>query len=170
MIPPRLVAALSLSQLVGWGAGYYAIGVFAPRIAADTGWTRADVHAGLSIALVAMGLVSPAIGRRVDRDGGRAVMIAGFLLLALGLAAAAAVRAPWQWWTVWAVIGVALRMTLYDACFAALVRVDPAGAARAITTVTLSGGLASTVFWMLGDRLADAFGWRPALLVFAAAA
>ena len=168
MIARRLVAALSVSQIVAWGAGYYAIGVFGPYVAADTGWSRAEIHAGLSIALVAMGLVSPAIGRRIDRDGGRAVMIAGFLLLALGLALAAAVRSPAQWWAVWALLGVALRMTLYDACFAALVRVDPVDAARAITTVTLLGGLASTVFWALGDRLAAHFGWRAALVVFAA--
>lgn len=168
MISRRIVAALSASQLVAWGAGYYAIGVFAPRIAADTGWSRGDIHAGLSVALVAMGLVSPAIGRRIDRDGGRAVMVAGFLLLALGLGLAALVRRPLEWWAAWALVGLAMRMTLYDACFAALVRVDPLDARRAITTVTLTGGLASTVFWALGDRLAEAIGWRGALTVFAA--
>lgn len=167
MIPPRTVAALSLSQLVAWGAGYYAIGVFGPRIADETVWSRGEIHAGLSVALVVMGLVSPAIGRRIDRDGGRAVMVAGFLLLALGLGLAGLVRTPLQWWAAWALIGLAQRMTLYDACFAALVRADPADARRAITTVTLTGGLASTVFWALGDRVADLAGWRGALAVFA---
>lgn len=167
MIPARTVAALSLSQLIGWGAGYYAIGVFGPRIAAETGWSRGEIHAGFSIALVVMGLVSPAVGRRIDRDGGRAVMTLGSLLLALGLALAALARSLPSWWGAWALLGVALRMTLYDACFAALVRLDPADARRAITTVTLSGGLASTVFWYLGEQLASAWGWRPAMAVFA---
>ncbi|MBV5265257.1 MFS transporter [Pinisolibacter aquiterrae] len=170
MIPPRTVAALSLSQLIGWGTGYYAIGVFAPRIAAETGWTSGEVHAGFSIALVVMGLVSAAVGRRIDRDGGRAVMTAGSLLLAVGLGLAGLARSLPVWWGAWALLGVALRMTLYDACFAALVRVDPADARRAITTVTLTGGLASTVFWFLGDRLAEAYGWRAAFGVFAAIA
>jgi MFS family permease len=167
VIARRTTLALALSQLVSWGVGYYAIGVFGPRLAADLGWSRGEIHAGLSVALVVMGLVSPAIGRRIDRDGGRAVMIAGFLVLALGLGLAALVRRPLEWWLVWALIGVGLRMTLYDACFAALVRVDPRDARRAISVVTLAGGLASTVFWALGDRLAEAFGWRAALLAFA---
>lgn len=170
MIRSRLVLALALSQLVAWGVGYYAIGVFGPRIAAETGWSRGEIHAGFSLALVAMGLVSPAVGARIDRDGGRAVMTVGFLLLALGLGLAALARRPVEWWAIWALIGVALRMTLYDACFAALVRVDPLAAARAIAAVTLAGGLASTVFWALGDRLAEAFGWRAATAVFAAVA
>lgn len=170
MIAPRTVAALSLSQLIGWGTGYYAIGVFAPRIAVETGWTRSEINAGFSIALVVMGLVSTAVGRRIDRDGGRAVMTTGSLLLALGLGLAALARSLPVWWGAWALLGVALRMTLYDACFAALVRIDPGDARRAITTVTLSGGLASTVFWFLGDRLAEAWGWRAALGVFAACA
>lgn len=168
MITRRTVVALSLSQLIGWGVGYYAIGVFGPRIAADTGWTRGEIHAGFSIALVVMGLVSPAIGRRIDRDGGRAVMTLGSLLTALGLGLAALAHHRLQWWGAWALLGVALRMTLYDACFATLVRIDPIDARRAITTVTLSGGLASTVFWYLGDRLAEAYGWRLAMAVFAA--
>ncbi|MCE1236266.1 MAG: MFS transporter [Hyphomicrobiales bacterium] len=170
MIRPRLTLALATSQLVAWGVGYYAIGVFGPRIVAEEGWSRAEIHAGFSLALVAMGLVSPAIGARVDRVGGRAVMTGGFLLLALGLGLAALARRPVEWWVIWPLIGVALRMTLYDACFAALVRVDPAAAARAIAAVTLAGGLASTVFWALGDRLAEAFGWRVAMAVFAAIA
>lgn len=170
MIPRRTVVALSLSQLVAWGTGYYAIGVFAPRIGADTGWSRGEIHAGLSVALVVMGLVSPAVGRRIDRDGGRTAMVAGFLLLALGLGLAALVRRPVEWWAVWALLGLAMRLTLYDACFAALVRADPIDARRAITTVTLTGGLASTVFWALGDRVAEAIGWRGALAVFAATA
>lgn len=170
MIARRTTLALALSQLVSWGVGYYAIGVFGPRIAADLGWSRGEIHAGLSVALGMMGLVSPAIGRRIDRDGGRTVMTVGFLVLATGLALAAFVHRPYEWWLVWAVLGVGLRMTLYDACFAALVRVDPNAARHAITLVTLAGGLASTVFWALGDRIAAAFGWRDALLVFAAIA
>jgi MFS family permease len=167
MIAGRVVAALSASQLIGWGVTFYTVGVFGDRIVADTGWSRSVVHAGFSLALLVMGFVSPAIGRAIDRAGGRNVMAAGSLAGAVGLVALATAHHLVHWFAAWVVLGVAMRMTLYDACFAALVRIDPITARRAITTVTLSGGLASTVFWFVGEALAQHLGWRGATLVFA---
>ena len=167
MIAARVVAALSASQLVGWGVTFYTVGVFGDRIVADTGWSRGLVHAGFSLALLVMGFVSPAIGRAIDRAGGRRVMAAGSLAGAAGLVALATAHHLVHWFAAWVVLGIAMRMSLYDACFAALVRIDPVGARRAITTVTLSGGLASTVFWFVGEALAVRLGWRGATLVFA---
>jgi MFS family permease len=167
MIAGRVVAALSASQLIGWGVTFYTVGVFGDRIVADTGWSRSVVHAGFSLALLVMGFASPAIGRAIDRAGGRKVMAVGSFAGAVGLVALATAHTLLHWFAAWVVLGVAMRMTLYDACFAALVRIDPATARRAITTVTLSGGLASTVFWFLGEMLAQHLGWRGATLVFA---
>ncbi len=167
MIAPATVAALSLSQLVGWGVTFYTVGVFGDRIVADTGWSRSLVHAGFSLALLVMGFVSPAIGRAIDRAGGRNVMAAGSVAGALALVGLATAHSLVHWYLAWILLGVAMRMSLYDACFAALVRIDPVGARRAITTVTLSGGLASTVFWFVGEALAARLGWRGATLVFA---
>lgn len=167
MIDRRIVAALSVSQLVGWGVTFYTVGVFGDRIVADTGWSRGLVHAGFSLALLVMGFVSPAIGRAIDRAGGRKVMAAGSIAGAVGLVALATAHHLAHWFAAWVVLGVAMRMSLYDACFAALVRIDPVAARRAITTVTLSGGLASTVFWFVGEALAQHLGWRGATLVFA---
>ncbi len=167
MIAGRVVAALSASQLIGWGVTFYTVGVFGDRIVADTGWSRGLVHGGFSLALLVMGFASPTIGRAIDRAGGRRVMAVGSLAGALGLVALATAHTLPHWFAAWVVLGIAMRMTLYDACFAALVRIDPATARRAITTVTLSGGLASTVFWFVGEMLAQHLGWRGATLVFA---
>ena len=94
----------------------------------------------------------------IDRRGAKRVMSLGCVLGAAGLALAAA--APH--WTVyllaWCVLGLAMRMTLYDAAFAALVQVAPARGRRAISYLTLFGGFASTVFWPIGHVLEAAFG------------
>ena len=60
-----------------------------------------------------------------------------------------------------------MRAILYDAAFAALARIGGPDAGRPIAQVTLLGGLASTCFWPIGHLLADAFGWRGALAVYA---
>jgi predicted MFS family arabinose efflux permease len=61
-----------------------------------------------------------------------------------------------------------MRMSLYDAAFAALVQVAPSRGRRAISYLTLFGGFASSVFWPIGHALNGEYGWRTTLLVFAA--
>src|SRR5262245_62246980 len=61
-----------------------------------------------------------------------------------------------------------MRLSLYDAAFAALVQVTPSRGRRAISYLTLFGGFASSVFWPIGHALNAAYGWRTTLLVFAA--
>src|SRR3546814_18768596 len=60
-----------------------------------------------------------------------------------------------------------MRLTLYDAAFASLVRVGGHHARRPIAQITLLGGLASTVFWPLGHALVHYFDWRGALWAYA---
>ncbi len=164
----RPIVGLGVTEIVCWGTTLYALGVLGQPIAADTGWSRSVVFGGLSLGLVVASAASTAVGRMIDRRGAKRVMSLGCVLGAAGLALAAA--APH--WTVyllaWCVLGLAMRMTLYDAAFAALVQVAPARGRRAISYLTLFGGFASSVFWPIGHVLEAAFGWRAALLVFAA--
>ncbi len=57
--------------------------------------------------------------------------------------------------------------TLYDPAFAVITRLFATNYRRAITTLTLFGGFASTVFWPLTQFLIAEIGWRNALLVLA---
>lgn len=163
----RTVIFLGLSQVVCWGTSYYLIGVLGDRIAADFGWSLEVVHGGFALALLVMGLSSPWVGRLIDRRGGRSVMVAGSVLLALGCLGLALSRGPVGYFAAWLVLGLAMRFTLYDAAFAALARIAGPEAKRPIAMVTLFGGLASTIFWPLGHGLAENFGWRGALFVYA---
>ncbi len=167
MIARRTVLCLGLAQLVSWGVSYYLIGAFGERIAAEFGWSQALIHGGLSAALLVMGLASPLVGRLIDRHGGRKVMCAGSLLTAAGCVGLALAQGPIAYYAAWLCLGLAMRLTLYDAAFAALARIGGRAARRPIAQITLLGGLASTVFWPLGHALAEQFGWRGALFVYA---
>lgn len=166
-IPPGLTLRLGLSQLVCWGISYYLIGVFAQRMAAELRWSPALIQGGFSAALAAMGISSPVVGRLIDRRGGQPVMVAGSCLNAAGCALLAAARGVGVYYAAWILLGLGMRMTLYESAFAALARIGGPRARRSISQVTLLGGLASTVFWPIGNALADAFGWRRALLFYA---
>ncbi len=167
MITRGLVWRLGATQLVLWGVSYYLIALFGPAIVRETGWSATLVFGGFSLALVTMGAVSPAVGRAVDRRGGRVVLTAGSVLVALGCLLLAAARDPALYCAAWIVLGIAMRMSLYDAAFAALVRVGGPAARRPISQITLLGGLASTAMWPVGAALAERFGWRGALVCYA---
>lgn len=163
MIAGRSVLWLGLAQLISWGITYYLIGGFGDAMIADLGWGRGAVYAGFSVALLVMALASPQAGRWIDRHGGRRVMAAGSVLNAAGCLALAASHDRWVYYAAWLVLGVAMRLTLYDA---ALARIAGAGARRAMAQITLLGGLASTVFWPLGHWIAGRVGWRGAVAAY----
>ena len=165
---PVAVCALGIAQIVAWGTAYYCLGVLAGPIAADTGWSRSVVYLGFTLALLAMGVVSAAVGRAIDRHGARVVMALGAVLISGGLTALSLVRSEAAYLAVWVVLGLGMRMSLYDAAFAALVQVLPSRGRLAISYLTLFGAFASTVFWVVGHYLNQSFGWRQTLVAFAA--
>jgi len=167
VIPRTTVVCLGVAQLISWGTSYYLIGGFGEAIAADLGVSRDLAYGGFSLALLVMGLSSPLIGRLIDRHGGRAVMNIGALLNATGCVMLALSHGVALYFTAWVCLGLAMRLTLYDAAFAALARLGGIGARRAMSQITLPGGISSTVFWPLGHLIAEHAGWRGAVLAYA---
>ena len=161
------VVALGITQITAWGTSYYCLGVLAGPISQDTGWSRGFVFLGFTVALLVMGLVSSAVGRAIDRHGGRAVMTLGTVLVSAGLFALAHVRSEPAYLAVWAFLGLGMRLCLYDAAFAALVQVAPSRGRKAISYLTLFGAFASSVFWVVGHALNEQVGWRQTLVLFA---
>lgn len=164
---PRAIWALGITEIIAWGTTFYALGVLGRPIAADTGWSQSLVFGGMTVGLLTSSVLSTWIGRLIDRHGARPIMVLGLVLCALGLSLIAIARQEWVYLASWIVLGPAMRMSLYDAAFAALVQVTPTRGRRAISYLTLFGGLASTVFWPIGHWLDGAIGWRDTLLVFA---
>jgi MFS family permease len=165
---PLAVCALGLAQITAWGTSFYCLGVLANPIVAETGWSPSLVYFGFTVALLAMGGISAGAGRAIDRHGARAVMTAGTVIVSAGLYALSQVTSEATYLAVWAFLGLGMRLSLYDAAFAALVQVVPSRGRLAISYLTLFGAFASTVFWVVGHYLNEAGGWRQTLVVFAA--
>jgi MFS family permease len=158
---------MGIAQITAWGTSYYCLGVLAGPIATDTGWSRSLVYLGFTVSLLVMGLISTSAGVAIDRHGPRAVMTIGTLIVSLGLYVLSLVTSPAAYLATWALLGVGMRLCLYDAAFAALVKVVPTRGRLAISYLTLFGAFASTVFWVVGHYLNEAGGWRQTLAQFA---
>lgn len=167
----RAVAALSVTQILAWGAQTYAIAVLAPAIARDEGWSVSAIFAAYSAALVLQGLASFPVGVLVDRVGGRGVMTTGAALSAAALALVSLAPSPTAFLAAWCLVGVAMAMTQYEPAFATLTAAARSReeARRAITLLTFAGGLASTVAWPASAALLPGLGWRGVCRLWAGA-
>lgn len=163
-----VITGLGITQIIGWGTTYYALGALSEDIAEGTGWSKALIFGAFSGALLLSGLISRWAGRFIDLHGGRKLMMAGSLFAALGLALIGALPHPVTYVAGWLVLGIAMRLATYDAAFASLAQIAGDKARRAISYLTLFGGLASTVFWPVSHLLSETVGWSHALLAYAA--
>ncbi len=163
-----IVCALGVAQIVSWGTLFYSIAVLGPPMARELDVSDVVLYGSFTGGLFISGIVSPWVGRRIDRDGGRAVLAGGSLLGALACLLLATAVGTATMLAGWLVAGLAMAACLYDPAFAALYRISGASYRRAVTALTLFGGFASTVFWPLSQYLLEARGWRFAFLVHAA--
>lgn len=164
MWPARfpVVMALGTAQTLAWASSYYLPALLAAPMAAELGLPEVAVFAGFSLALLVSALCGPAAGRLIDRHGGRPVLMGTNLLFALALLGLALAQGPWSMALAWCLLGLAMGAGLYDAAFAALVRLYGGSARGAITGITLLAGLASTVGWPLTAWMLELGGWRVA--------
>jgi MFS family permease len=165
----KTLAILACTQIMSWGALYYAIAILAPEIQREMGWRSEAVVGAFSWSLLVSGLAATPIGALLDRHGGRGVMGAGSLLGAAGFALLSQVHSLPAYYAAWSVLGLAMAMTMYEAAFATINRQFGMDSRKAISTLTLFGGFASTVSWPLTQYLDAQAGWRDTCLIYAAA-
>ena len=164
----RQVLALGFTQTIAWAASTYLIAILAAPIAGDLGIATSTVFGAFSVALIVMAVSGPLAGRAIDRWGGRRVLVISNLVLAAGLLMLAFASGVTALFAAWCVLGLGMALGLYEAAFAALVRLHGSNARGPITGITLIAGFASTVGWPLTALLTEHFGWRASCLVWAA--
>ncbi|MFF2411556.1 MFS transporter [Streptomyces sp. NPDC058092] len=165
--PRAVLPALCITQITSWGIVYYAFPVLNPAITADTGWPTGATTAAFSAALLISAFAGIRIGRTIDHRGPRTVMTTGSVLGATSLLIIAAAPNLTVFFAGWLLAGLAMAATFYQPAFAALTRWWAPDHVRALTIVTLAGGLASTVFAPLTAALADHMSWRMTYAVLA---
>ncbi len=162
------VAALGTTQTLAWASSYYLPAILAGPISAGLHVSKSLFFAFFSVSLLLQAAIGPAIGRAIDRRGGRGVLMLSNLVLAAGLAWLGIAGGPIALAGAWIVLGFGMALGLYDPAFAALTAIYGREARGAITGITLIGGFASTIGWPLSAWLNDAYGWRGACLGWAA--
>src|SRR5438105_9884383 len=100
-----IVVVVFITMAIGVNART-AFSLLFPPVIAEFGWDRGVTAGAFSFGFVVSGIVSPLIGRLVDRFGPRGVMQLGVVLMGGGMLLAPLTSQPWHlYWTIGVMVG-----------------------------------------------------------------
>ena len=159
-----ITLTLAITETISWGIVYYAFSVFITPMEAELGWSRADLTGGFSLGLLVMAAAAFPVGNWVDKHGARLLMTLGSICASILVMGWSQVNQQWEFYLVWAGLGLCASMLLYEPAFAVMATWFVRRRGRALAIVTFAAGLASTIFVPFSDFLLNAVGWRDAIL------
>jgi MFS family permease len=166
----RIVSVVFLTNFVSVGFVFYSYGVFFKALAAEFGGSRLGVATGLAIMSVAIAVISPFLGRLVDRGSIRSIMCGGACVLALGFFLASKIGELWQFYLLLGTL-VALGSAMLGALAGSALITnwfrERRGIALGISGIGISGS--GMVMALVATALVSWIGWRGTFLVYAAA-
>lgn len=162
------VAALSVTQLIGWGATFWLPAVTGPAMADDLGLALPMIMVGPTVMLVVMAMVSWPLSGIFERHGARPIMALGSPLGAAGLLVMGLANGPEAYLLSWIILGLAGASMLTTPAQIAVAEIAGEKARQALGVLILAGGLTSTIIWPLTGLMQAQWGWRTTTLLYAA--
>jgi MFS family permease len=162
-----IVAAGGLLGCVAIG-GLFSLPVFLRPIAQDTGWSTTGISSAMTFAFIALALGSIVWGHLSDRFGPRIVVLAGSVLLTVGLvlASLATSLAAFQLW-FGVVVGVSAA-AIFAPMMACVTGWFDTRRSLAVSLVSAGMGMAPMTMSPLAAWLVQGNDWRTSLQIIAA--
>jgi MFS family permease len=103
-----VVLAACLGVMAGFGSLFvYTFAVFVKPLSAEFHWNRKAISLGFGLAAVTLGLISPVLGRLIDRLGPRRVILPCMTVFGCAIASLAQLHSQlWQFYVTCIVIGL----------------------------------------------------------------
>jgi MFS family permease len=155
-------AALIITMAIGT---LFALGVFLKPIEEGMGWSRGAISTAALLNWLIVGLGSFISGFVSDRVGTRTVVLAGGLLLGLGLVLGSQVSTLWQFYLTFGVLVGAGVSAFYVPLTATATKWFSARRGLAVGIVSAGNGLGILLLAPLSRFLITAFDWRTAMLI-----
>ena len=139
--------------------------VFLQPVSAQMGWSRAGISAASMLAFLCMGVSSFAWGAASDRYGTRAVVLAGGVLLGVGLGAASRAVELWQFQALFGVLVGTAAGGSYSPLIATTTNWFTQHRSLAVALVSVGLSLGALTVAPLATWIIVEHGWRTAMLV-----
>ena len=152
----------------GYGSWYYGMSALFTPLIAEFGWTRAQLSLAFSMRSIEGGLEGPFGGMLIDKYGERKITIISTIIACSGLIALLYVTELWQFIFVWGfVVSLGFNLGLYDTVNSAVSKWFIRKRGRALSFVTLGGGLGGPIIVPIMAWLIFNYGWRSSLMFVA---
>lgn len=145
----------------GSGVFQYAFGIFFKPISGEFGWSRAATAGAFSMSNLEGGIEGVVVGPLIDRLGPRKVIVAGTILMSLGLLLLSRIDSLLAFYVAYVLLmGIGYNAAFHDATIAAVANWFVRKRTLALGVLTCAFGLGGTIMapitaWLLGQ-----LGWR----------
>jgi MFS family permease len=161
-----MVAIGGLMGCIAIGA-VFSLAVFLQPMAQDTGWSRTAISSAMTLNFVAMGVGSFAWGALSDRFGVRVVVLAGSVVLGLGLALASRAATETQFLLVYGILVGAAAGSIFVPLITAVSGWFEKRRGLAVSLVSAGMGMAPLTMSPLSAWLIERMDWRSGQLTMA---
>lgn len=158
-----VVGAAFVTNLIATGVQLWALAVMVVPMLDDlSGWERGDIFGALSIRSVITALLTPFVGRYIDRRyGGTIMMITGGLLAAVSTVAVSTVHEPWEFMLWFGVVGgIAGPGAAFLVTGAIIPKWFVRKRGRALALSTMGTGAAALIMPLMVATAIGSLGWR----------
>ena len=162
-----LVAATFVFMLLSYGCGSFVFSLFVNPLQSTFNWGRGQVMVGFTIFFACQGLMSPVVGRLVDRYGPRRIVPIGALAMGLGFLLASTTAGLPVFYVSYVIIGAGSAGMGIVPCSAVISNWFRRKRGAAVGIMAAGMGAGGLVMAPLAAHLLDTYGWRTAYLAMA---
>jgi MFS family permease len=159
-----IVACGALMTCVGIGA-MFSLAVYLQPMSADTGWSRTGISSAMTLDFLVMGAAGFGWGALSDRIGPRFVVLAGAVLLGLGLVLASGATSLLQFQLTYGLMVGLASGAFFAPMIAAATDWFEDNRSLAVSLVSAGMGVAPMTISPFARWLISAYDWRTAMMV-----
>jgi MFS family permease len=158
----RVVLAACFGVMAGFGSLFvYTFAVFVKPLGAEFGWSREAIARGFGLAAVTLGLVSPLLGRWIDRFGPRRIILPSMTIFGCAIGSLALLRSElWQFYVTCFVIGLVGNGAAHLAYSRSISTWFQQRLGTALAFVMVGAGLGAMILPVLAQTIISRSGWR----------
>lgn len=160
----RVVLAACLGVMAGFGSLFvYTFAVFVKPLSTEFAWSREEISRGFGIAAITLGLISPLLGRWLDRFGPRRIILPCMTVFGCAIASLALLHSQlWQFYLTCFVLGVVGNGAAHLAYSRSISTWFRERLGMALALVMVGAGLGAMILPLVAQSIISHSGWRAA--------
>lgn len=162
----RVVLAACFGVMAGFGSLFvYTFNVFVKPLSAAFGWNREAISLGFGLAAITLGVISPLLGRWIDRFGPRRIILPCMTVYCCAMLSLALLRSHiWQFYLTCIVLGLVGNGAAHLAYSRSISTWFQRRLGTALAFVMVGAGLGAMILPVVAQAIITQAGWRAAYL------